>query len=195
MLENTMKNLPRLALLFVLGAAFSGCSDEAVHYPVAGKVTLDGEPVASGEIIFSSSAGPVDAGPINDGEFSFESLQGAMRVEVTAVRDHPTRKVPGSTPDVWLPAKVNFIPERYRGPTSELQIEIPRGGNQEIEFNLRSDEASSHSDISLPRRRDTCVAHTHFVTCIVDLRRDDFKDYSMKKLLRDTTGRKSGRGD
>ncbi len=66
-----------------------------------------------------------------------------MRVEVTAVREHPTRKVPGGSPGTWVPAKVNYIPDRYRGEKSELRVEVPTGGDQSLTFELRSDDTGS----------------------------------------------------
>ena len=116
-----------------------GCDNSPQHYPVAGTVTLDGEPVPDGEVIFFPlEGGPPDAGPIQAGSFAFQSLNGPMRVQITATRDHPTKRVPGSSPDIWVPAPVNYIPERYRGPESELRVEVPSGGNQQIEFKLQS---------------------------------------------------------
>lgn len=124
-------------LFVMVGVSSLGCDANPAHYPVAGRVMLDGDPVTRGEVIFTSLDGePPDAGPIVDGHFEFQSLPGTMRVEITAVRPHPTRKVPGGTPHTWMPAMVNFIPDRYRGPTSELRIEVPRGGNQQILFDL-----------------------------------------------------------
>ncbi len=118
-----------------------GCDQGPKHFPVAGSVTLDGKPVPDGEIIFfPADGGPPDAGPIREGTFEFQSAAGAMRVQVTSTRNHPTRKVPGSSPGVWVPAPVNYIPDRYRGSGSELRVEIPPGGDHQIVFALQSEQ-------------------------------------------------------
>ena len=132
------------AALAVASSLVCGCGSGPVHYPVAGKVTLDGKPVPDGEVILIATDGaPPDAGRISDGRFEFMCLPGEMRVEITAVREHPTKKVPGGSPGTWVPAKVNYIPARYRGVESELQINIPTSGNQQIAFDLQSDPTSN----------------------------------------------------
>ena len=127
-------------LLLAVGAVFiSGCNNGPKHYPVAGTVTLDGVPLSDGEIIFFPIPdGPPDSGLLEDGTFSLMCLPGEKRVQVTAVRDHPTKKVAGFSPGQWIPAPVNFVPDRYRGKDSELTIDIPRGGDTKIVLELFS---------------------------------------------------------
>ena len=138
-------SLPRLRLrlavaLFACAVLNVGCDHGPKHYRVAGTVTLDGTPVPDGEIIFfPSEGGPPDCGPIEAGAFAFDCVAGSKRVQITATRAHPTRKVAGFKPGVWVPAPVNYIPERYRGPDSELKIEVPRGGDEQVKFDLKSD--------------------------------------------------------
>lgn len=57
-------------LLLSLAAAVSGCGRRVTLVPVAGRVTLDGKPLAGGSVMARPAAGPAARGPIDgDGRF------------------------------------------------------------------------------------------------------------------------------
>ena len=90
-LARTLLALPLLVLFF------GGCDDGTRHYQVSGTVTVDGIPVVEGEIIFYPiNNRPPDSGLLKNGAFSFQSLPGEMRVGITAIREHPTKKSAGA---------------------------------------------------------------------------------------------------
>jgi hypothetical protein len=57
---------------------------------VQGTVTLDGEPLAEGEVYFSTvQTGEIDTFPVKNGKFAGKALAGTRRVEVVAYRTIP----------------------------------------------------------------------------------------------------------
>ncbi len=106
--------------------------------PVTGTVSLDGQPIASGEVIFRAEdgKGPTHAGKIKDGTFSFSSSPGKKRVEITAMRPVPGRTEnlnPGSPPS---PVLEQCIPEAYNS-RSILTAEVKKDARQ-FPFDLKS---------------------------------------------------------
>lgn len=98
-----------LGLIVSLG----GCNT-ASEITVKGTVTFEGTPVETGEILFipADGTGPVGAGPITNGEFSFIATPGEKKVEITANRvgDKPA-------PD-GLPNYIPYIPAKYNTQTT-----------------------------------------------------------------------------
>jgi hypothetical protein len=94
-------------------AVFSGgCSHEAALYSVSGNVSLDGQPVGDGDILFitpDGSHGP-DPGKIKDGKYSLQTTKGPKRVEVSASKIKPggARGAGGEpVPEECIPARYN----------------------------------------------------------------------------------------
>ena len=116
--------------LFVCALALliSGCKEQAVRYPVAGKVVIDGEPVTMGSIQFVPEQGRPVAGKIGkDGSFRLAELSvdsdsnksgvvaGKYRIGISSA------EVVNEDADEML----NHIPEKYADyRTSELEVEI-----------------------------------------------------------------------
>jgi hypothetical protein len=101
-------------------------------YPVSGSVSADGNPVASGDILFvpvDSKHGPT-AGKILDGEFHFEAIAGKQRVEIRALR--PIR---GAAPILGEVPQENYLPARYHL-ESELTAEVTPEGPNRFTFEL-----------------------------------------------------------
>jgi len=103
-----------LAAFALAGGCSSGGRPAEKTYPVSGNVTLDGQPLAEGEIIFKDPAkGEVHLGPIKDGKFQLQATAGPKRVEIYAYKmelDPVAREMYGEEAQ---PAKVNYIPARY----------------------------------------------------------------------------------
>ena len=138
----------RLMLGFALVLAL-GCGGRKFA-PVSGKVTLNGKPVANAVVAFnpipkegSSEAGPGSVGTTNEyGEFTLKvgrnqkgALVGKHRVAISAMNpqigESDARIARGRGP------LVNTIPSRYND-KSELTFEVPSGGSDEANFDLKS---------------------------------------------------------
>src|SRR5690606_8439845 len=107
-----------------------GCgeSDTLKRVPVSGTVTLDGEPLPKGEIVFrpASGAGTTDGGQIENGSFSIEVTPGSKSVEITAWRE-----IPGSHEQLESgesgSSREQYVPPEYNEKTT-LTADIPESG-------------------------------------------------------------------
>jgi predicted small lipoprotein YifL len=116
-------------------APLTGCgADGPVTYPVSGKVTLAGEPIAEGEIVFRDAAGAEGSrgAKINAGTYAFESTAGAKRVEITA---HRKINVPPSPSGEGGTNYEMYIPEKFNVKT-ELTAEVTAAGPNTFDFPL-----------------------------------------------------------
>jgi hypothetical protein len=134
----------RQALVVSLLLCCWGCgkSDGLDRAAVAGKVTLDGAPVATGTIVFyptGDTKGPTTGGNIEDGQYSISLAKGPIvgrnRVEIRATRT-TGRKVqaPMAERGVLTDEIVEAVPARYNS-SSTLKHEIKSGDNT-LDFNL-----------------------------------------------------------
>lgn len=129
-------SLPGLFLLSLL----VGCGDSGPPmYPVFGTVTLDGEPIPKGRIVFRDPEGKIASagGTIVEGEFSFPSQPGARHVEITAMRKVPGKFQAPNPGGKKFPVLEQYIPRRYNE-ASELTKEVIEGEN-EFDFKLTSE--------------------------------------------------------
>jgi len=136
--------LPEFLLHCLLLLILSGCAPAANQFSrvsVEGMVTLDGEPLESGNITWLPvTDGPVVSGTILDGQYQIEQSQGPAageyRVEIDAVR--PTgNKVPDTVGDKLVDEYANQVPDRYNR-NSELKVTIKSNGDQQHHFKLIS---------------------------------------------------------
>jgi len=125
------------AVLFVLGW-LSGCGGE-VASTVHGKVTLDGEPVSGGNIVFlpSGSSSRKAAAAIEQGGYALAPTDalppGEYRVEIRWPK--PTgRKIASADPGMQADETREVIPAKYND-NSTLTVEIG-GGDVEKDFML-----------------------------------------------------------
>lgn len=122
-------SLGLLAAVLLAGCGQSG----PTRCEVVGKVTLDGQPVADGEVLFlpADGMGPSDACPIVNGEFKGQVAPGSKKVQISSTKD--TGKV---APD-GLPDYQNIIPKQYNT-ESTLTAEIKEGDDTPLAFDLKS---------------------------------------------------------
>jgi hypothetical protein len=145
--------LVRFEILFMLQAFFSvrsaalllfclagGCSGEAA-LPMRGTVTLDGERVAQGNIVFlpQASSGPKAAAAIENGVYSIPAEQGLLpgkyRVEVSWHK--PTgRKIASADPGMTIDETREAIPAKFNT-DSTLTVDID-GSDKPYDFVLTS---------------------------------------------------------
>ena len=129
--------------LGLLVAALAGCGDAGPdRAPIAGQVTVGGQSLAKGRILFTPVApnqGPVASAAVTDGKYSIPQLEGPVvgpnRVEVEAelnlgfaIDDEAAFAKRGGRP---LPA--NPIPPQYNR-DSKLTVEVNAG--DENSFNV-----------------------------------------------------------
>lgn len=127
----------RLSVLVLLGmtTGWIGCSPKPEPpVEVSGKVTLDEQPLAEGEIYFITPGMPPEVLPIKGGSFAGKATVGQRRVEVYAYREG---KLPPTATMQSAPSRENFIPERYNS-TSVLKEEVKKTGPNQFQFSLKS---------------------------------------------------------
>lgn len=124
-----------LVVVPLLSLSLAGCggaSDGPERYPVAGKISFEGEAVQEGMVTFSdgnfSSSGKITT----TGEFTLadDLPSGSYKVQVTPpdVQTAPTfGKTGGATPK---PKEVKNIPQKYRTlATTDLSADVTSGEN------------------------------------------------------------------
>jgi hypothetical protein len=132
---------PGFSLALLAAGCGGGAGDGLPRQPVAGTVTIDGQPIASGLITFRPKNGPepVATAVIEDGEFSLARHEGPVpgphAVSVWA-REATGRKVPDPyDPENLVDEVKDIVPPRYNLST-ELSAEIAEGKNS-LEFPLQ----------------------------------------------------------
>lgn len=128
-----------LAML-AAGCGGGAAGDAPETYPVTGKVTMDGQPVPEGSMIFEDPAGKDRSfgAMIKDGEFSTEMTPGKKKVQITATRQSKDKTEPGPAGGDPVPATEQYIPAKYNEQTT-LEAEITADGPNELKFELTSD--------------------------------------------------------
>lgn len=86
-----MKSTCFACLLVLLGSF--GCNSAEAPSEVSGTVTMDGVPLAEGEIIFEASdnSKTPSAGMIKDGKYTAQVLPGSKKVKISASRPTVSR--------------------------------------------------------------------------------------------------------
>lgn len=122
---------PALAVGAALLVCAAGCGPRTAE--VSGAVTVDGAPLAEGQIIFEAVDGLTTpaAGPIRDGKYSVAVLPGAKKVRVTASR--PTRKV---DPVLGAAARESAVAAEYNERTV-LSADVKPGANAGVDFAVK----------------------------------------------------------
>jgi len=120
-------------MIAALGCAPSG-PDGRVD--VSGTVTLDGEKMGGGDIVFMpvESGVATDAAQIANGAFQGRVLPGQKKVVIRWEREHPTKTMPGPDPNTTTPLRVQVIPQKYNDET-ELTADIT-GPTSSLDFAL-----------------------------------------------------------
>jgi hypothetical protein len=139
-----MRNPRYLAFLATAALTIAGCggpSDGLAHQAVSGEVTLDGQPLASGSIVFVpiGSEDTPTGGEIKDGSYAIPAKDGPMPVAhaVSVFAKKPTGlKLPDpNNADVVIEEKYEIIPPKYNVKTN-LKAEIKEGGENRFDFML-----------------------------------------------------------
>jgi hypothetical protein len=129
--------LSSFALCALIGVAGCGATSSAT---VHGKVTLDGEPVATGSIVFlSAGSGSKAAAAIEQGVYAVSTQDklapGSYRVEISW-RKPTGKKVASADPGIVIDETREAVPAKYNT-DSTLAVEIGTG-DVEKDFDLSS---------------------------------------------------------
>ena len=120
-----------------------GCGQQGDRQRLEGTVTLDGAPLAEGQITFlpqSGTKGPTAGGQIAEGYFSIPNeggtFTGAFLVKITATRK-TGKQVMNYALNEMIDESEQFLPLRYNR-QSELTREVTASGPNQFEFALKS---------------------------------------------------------
>jgi hypothetical protein len=120
--------MSRSLLIAAIALTFAGCGSPTGD--LHGTVTLNGQPVADGVISFQpekETRAPSVGGRIVDGEYDVQGLvPGMYRVEV---RSWATTSKTVNGPFGPTQERINIIPKRYWGETTQLHLEVRPGAN------------------------------------------------------------------
>ena len=136
----------RFAIGLVVSMLAGGCDSGPQRASITGRVTLDGEPLEKGVIVFQpdkQTKSPSSGGDIVSGTYQVLQAKGPMvgvfRVEISALRKSG-RKIPAGSPappGTMVDEYVDAIPAKYTGESSTLTAEI-KAGNNVYNFELSS---------------------------------------------------------
>ena len=121
-----METGSRIAAVFLALATLVGCGDRSPQLcTVTGTVTLDGVPLAHGELTFRPAEAGVAprAATVRDGRYRADLPPGRMVVEV-----HAAGPATGPPTRDMGPGFEELVPARYRGPESVLTIVVSADG-------------------------------------------------------------------
>lgn len=112
-----------------------GCGGEQ-KVRVSGTVTVDGEPLESGDITFvpDDPNKAAEGGRVVRGKYHMETWPGQNRVMISAVRPQKFK-----TPHGEQTHDVNYLPPRYHA-QSELKADVPPRGSATFDFPLQLDK-------------------------------------------------------
>jgi hypothetical protein len=137
------------AVLAIAGASFSGCGgggDNLPREPVSGKVTLDGAPLASGDITFmpidAASTSTAVAAKVLNGAYEVRRSDGPVpgpyRVTISSVEEQAPADAAKAKPgDGDAPIMKERVPAAYNAKTT-LKADVEKGGKNEFDFPLTS---------------------------------------------------------
>lgn len=141
-----MRYLPGMVVLSLF-AAGCGSGDPYTYAPVSGRVTLNNKPLADATVSFL----PVAAGTSTpgtgssaitdaDGRFTLEVV--GKKIKGAVVGMHKVRidlpREPEKNPTDDRPRKVKHLPAKYSGKDTKLEFEVPAGGSDAANFDLKT---------------------------------------------------------
>jgi hypothetical protein len=140
-----------LAASWIVIATYSismtGCGGGNERLPVDGSVTLDGQPISKGQIIFlpmDGTSSPTAGAIIEDGRFSVPAEKGLMkgkfRVEISAMRatSQTDQSLNVASGQMEVVEKLeSIVPPRYNR-ESALIVEVEEGAQNSFPFELKS---------------------------------------------------------
>lgn len=112
--------------LSILATAGCESGSQPKMYPVAGTVSVDGQPLAEGIVNFKTTeTGALETLNVRDGKFEGKAKEGERRVEIYSFRTK-TQDIGGMKAEV----KENLIPAQYNLESKLTAKVTPAGPNQ-----------------------------------------------------------------
>ncbi len=126
-------------VVVVLIGAMAGCSADTKHGSVSGTVTLDGQPLASGNIRFVPADGQTATADafIADGKYTARVPVGNKRVSISASKVVGKRKAYETPDSPTIDIVEELLPARYNV-QSELTLDVKAGEQEPPAFELKS---------------------------------------------------------
>ena len=127
-----------LLLAALLSVVFAGCSSKPAGGTVKGTVTLDGQPLTAGQVLFVAvdQGSPSAEATIAAGEFEALVPLGEKRVEIRAPKVTGKKKMYNTPDSPTVDTVVELLPAKYNV-NSELKMTVD-GTAQEQNFDLQS---------------------------------------------------------
>lgn len=129
---------PKLFGALILASVLAGCSSKHAGGTVKGTVTLDGQPLVAGQILFVAvdQASPSAEATITAGQFEALVPPGEKRVEIRAPKVTGKKKMYDTPDSPTVDVTVELLPAKYNV-NSELKMTVD-GSAQEQKFDLLS---------------------------------------------------------
>ncbi|MCA9013916.1 MAG: hypothetical protein KDA77_01170 [Planctomycetaceae bacterium] len=130
------------AMVFCSICVLAGCgakTDGPKLVTVSGKITLNGEPLPGGDIIFrpADGQGHAYAGKITDGTYTLDTEAGKKRVEIKSMREVPG-KTTEDNPGEVVNVREQIVPTKYNS-ESTLEITVTEEGSGSTDFPLEGE--------------------------------------------------------
>lgn len=125
----------RCYFLLTLGFFLLGCAPAVTTVPIQGKVTIDGQPLEKGDILFTH-ADPQhgqEAGKVANGAYTANVHPGANKVSIRATREVPGKFGPMGTE----PLLEDIVPAKYNSATT-LNVDVTKEKKDGYDFALES---------------------------------------------------------
>jgi hypothetical protein len=137
-----------LPAVIVLALLASGCGgDPCAYAPVSGRVTLNGKALPNATVSFqpiavgTATPGTGSTGITDkDGHFALEVV--GKNINGAVVGKHKVRidlaREPEKDPSDDRPKKIKHLPPKYSGKDTTLEFDVPSGGSDAANFDLKS---------------------------------------------------------
>ena len=126
-----------VALPLLVGCGGSGDAPKTPTATVKGKVTLDGNPMPKGKVVFDSTEAGVPASEIEvkNGTYEGTASVGTRTVRILAMR--PAKPPAGMSGPGYDNMEENYLPAKYNTASKEVR-EVKASGSNEFDFAVTS---------------------------------------------------------
>jgi len=130
-----------LTLGWLAGCGPSDLPGTRATVPVSGSVSVDGQPLADGEVHFTKSPEIDEIILVKNGKFEGQASAGERIVKIYGFREAKPAEAPGgyTPPGGAAPSKENYIPAQYN---EESTMKETVEANKTFEFKVTSNGAA-----------------------------------------------------